>query len=62
MKNKKIKKLKQEFQKVYFRLADGTVLVYSGQVQVRPGNNPLIVEIKFTEPIELPKDMSWETV
>jgi hypothetical protein len=52
---------KQEIQQVIIKLSDGRTLRFTGKAEVYPDDKKIgIVDIKFSEPIELPDGYSWD--
>ena len=54
--------LKNMCQTIIITFSDGKVATYTGQVHVFPGDTRKIIDIKFTEPKELPKDCYFESI
>jgi len=54
--------LEHKVQSVILTFDDGTKAVFSGRAICKKGETRTIVNIKFTEPKDLPEDCSWESL
>jgi len=51
--------LERKVQSVILTLSDGTKAVFTGKAVCPKGETRTIVDIKFTEPVDLPDNYEW---
>lgn len=54
--------IKKQFQNIVIELSDGSIQTFSGKAFTVKNDKRTIKSIKFSEPIDLPENMTWESM